>query len=106
MISRTMRRRSSRVSGVRSSVSCSVTSRRTALGQVLARLGREELRPELRDARVVDTRLQLGVRVRGRALRPRLLADRRVDVASAIGLLFRPAAPFVAALDPVVEAHR
>src|SRR5207247_499345 len=58
---------------------------------------------ELRNARVVDTRLQLGIRVRGRVRL--LLADHRRRRGQRDGLLLRRRGTVVSALDAVVEAH-
>ena len=58
-------RRSSRVSGVRSSASCSVTARSTRSARSSVSSCLKSSAPSCRDARVVDARLQLGVRVDG-----------------------------------------
>ena len=52
----------------------------------------------------MDTRLQLGVRVRRRAFRARC-SPIAGFAASAIGLLFGRRPPLRLVLDPVVEAH-
>src|SRR5918998_4382208 len=75
------------------------------LVQVLGRLGREELRAELRDACVMDAGLELRVRV-GADGRP-LLALARLSTGNrdrrlASGLAARLA---VLSLDAVVESH-
>ena len=76
------------------------------LVQVLGRLRREELRPQLGDAGVVDAGLQLGIRV-GRGRRPLVTRlrrraanerDRRLGPGFAGGLA-------VLAFDAVVESH-
>src|SRR5205823_10617201 len=72
-----------------------------ALGEGLGRLPLEELRAELRDARVVDAGLELGVRVDGPLLRVlvRDLPRERVagDDRDAVALLLD--------LEAIVEAH-
>src|ERR1041385_8572407 len=73
------------------------------LGEVLRRLLLEELGAELRDAGVVDPRLQLGVRVDRTGPLGGLVALRR-GVARVVGLGGRAVA--VPAADAIVEAHR
>ena len=72
-----------------------------ALGELFVRLRREELRTELRDARVVNPRLQLRVRVDGGPLLRGLLAERRRP-----GMLERGGRPVDIRLDAVGETHR
>src|SRR5829696_662059 len=76
------------------------------LVQVLVRLGCEELRAELRDARVVDPRLQLCVRI---VVRPLWLgvSRRRADELDRRCLAVPLAGPgAVPAFDAIVESHR